>query len=145
MSHPVTIGVLPIGAALTAIETGSKIAVPKRAAASIKKSKFDSSSPVLIQNPNFLAAKAQALQSLHKSKMTAGSKAAPATVPTGNQACCNSPLQLNQPQNLQHPERSQLKAKQRRVAILSLASLTTMIVQMLPRLLWFQTNKGFCS
>ena len=44
------------GAALTAIETGSKIAVPKRAAASINKSKYDSSSPVLIQNPNFLAA-----------------------------------------------------------------------------------------
>ena len=73
------------GAALTAIETGSKIAVPKRAAASIKKSKFDSSSPVLIQNPNFLAAKAQSHKA-SKSKMTAGSKAAPATVPTGKPA-----------------------------------------------------------
>ncbi len=71
------------GSALSTIETGSKIAVPKRAAASIKKSKYSSSSPVL--NPKLLAAKAQ-VPKASKSKMTAGSKAAPATLPKGKPA-----------------------------------------------------------
>ena len=111
---PGSIEEIPLGAALTAIEIGSKIAVPKPAAASIKISKYDSSSPVPIQNPNYPAAKAQAPQNSLQIKNDCRVQSCPCYYPhrqTCRQACCKSSLRLNQSQNLQQPERSQPKAK----------------------------------